>query len=71
MKKKTVSDAQKILNLLVNSTGPVTARQLAARARIPYGSVSKRIHDLRGDGYSVVTVKRKGIDGAKATSYTA
>lgn len=73
MKKTTTpakSDSQKILAILANADRPVTASMLKNRARLPYDSVSKRIHDLREQGHNIRTITRKGVDGAKSTTYT-
>lgn len=68
MKKKT-PDTEKILNLLTKAKKPMSANALSSRARIAYDSVAKRIHDLKAEGYDITTVTRRGVDGAKATTY--
>lgn len=69
MKKKT-GHADKILRILDEANKPVSAAALKNRAHMTYDSVSKRIHDLRTEGFDIKTITRKGIDGAKATTYS-
>ena len=72
MKKMTpkAPDTQKILRILSESNRPVTTTTLKNKGRVAAGSVAKRIYDLRNEGYDIKTVTRKGVDGAKATTYS-
>jgi biotin operon repressor len=69
-KKSNRPHTSKIISILEGATKPVSASALKARANMTYDSVAKRIHDLRENGYQIDTVTRKGVDGAKATTYT-
>jgi biotin operon repressor len=68
-KNNTTSHITKMVQILTKTDKPVTAKQLATRAGMPYDSVSKRVYDLRERGYNVNTVTVKGIDGEKVTRY--
>jgi biotin operon repressor len=68
MKKKT-SDTAKILKLLMKRKRPVSAASIANQTQIAYDSVSKRVHDLRNEGYDITTTTRKGVSGASETTY--
>lgn len=70
MKKMKTPDTAKILKILAESNKPVSTALLRKRGNMSYDSVAKRIHDLRADGYDITTVTRKGVAGAKATTYT-
>lgn len=74
-KTKTASvaktDKMKVLNLLrkAGTNKPVSARFIAARAKMNYRSVSKRIHDLRVGGVTIWTESMAGVGGSKTTKY--
>ena len=70
MKKKKTPDTTKIYSLLEAADKPITANRISRFARITYDSVSKRIHDLRREGYDIKTLSRRGVNGARYTTYT-
>ena len=72
MKKTTnpkMSDNTKVLSILKGAPRPVSTAKLASAARIDKTSVPKRIYDLRAQGYNILTVSRKGENGASRTTY--
>lgn len=68
MKKKT-PDTTKIYSLLESAGKPISANRISRYARVTYDSVSKRIHDLRLEGYDIKTLSRRGVNGARYTTY--
>ena len=68
MRYTMTSQKQRVLNALSKGT-KMSAKTLASRAKAPYSSVRKRIHDLREDGFNIETVTTSGTDGATKTVY--
>lgn len=60
---------EKIENVLLKYTASpgITAKSIAARARVPVSAVGKRVHDLR-EVYNIYTNYRK-VDGKRTAFY--
>lgn len=64
-KKPKLSQRNRVLNALTKAGDAVSAKSIASTARVPYASVSKRIHDLRLEGYKIATDVRTTKTGPK------
>jgi biotin operon repressor len=64
-KKQKTSQKDKVLNALVKAGDAISAKRIATQTRIPYDSVSKRVHDLRKSGYAIMTDVRSTKNGPR------
>lgn len=65
-----MSQIDRIANVLAknNKGSGVTVAQVAKLARVPREAVSKRVHDLRNEGYNIYS-NYKNVNGERKLFY--
>jgi DNA-binding Lrp family transcriptional regulator len=59
----------KVLSKEGRKSPGLTTAQVAAKAKVPYENVSKRVYDLRNEGHDIDTHERTLKNGSRVFSY--